>query len=146
MSCTGSIWLFPCCIRHSFSRLSVSFCFILAQSPEKVIWLTQALCRSRSPISRRSWDASDSCCVHLRGAGCLGDVGTCQVCFPPFSLLYHLYPLEDELQVARRRWIKICSTWGTEVCVGGGFLNVHFEYSQCGVWFSPKALHLQVFH
>lgn len=92
-----------------FQRIiSVSFCFVLAQSPEKVIWLTQDPCRSRSPISRCSWDPSDSCCIHLIWADWLGDVGIGQVCFFPSSLLYHLYPLEGELQVARRRRIKIC--------------------------------------
>lgn len=27
-----------------------------------------------------------------------------------------------------------------------GFLNNHLKYSQCGGWFSPGTLHLQVFH
>lgn len=125
ISCTGSIWLFPCCMGHSFRGLTL---FHSASFWHKT-------CKSH--LTNLSWADPDHPSLTTPETQVIPAVSTClelpalwtwafvRFALFPFSLLCQSYPLEKELQVARR------SAQLREVkCVMEmGFLNIHRQYS-----------------
>lgn len=104
-----------------FQRIiSVSLFFVLAQSLQKSFDRPKPSADpDHPPLSTPEAPVvpAVSTCSELAAVGTGAFV---RFAFFPFSLLCQSHPLEKELQVARRRWGKMCSTLGSEVCDGDG--------------------------